>query len=344
MRLIDVKALFEVPLNRPAETLPMNRSPVAAEVTRRTDAVRPKSASSRRRLRLGRGLKTPTLRLSPEPLRPRWPRAALNRYVCFLHAGARRGQTHGFTLIELLVVIAIIAILAAMLLPALSRAKSKARQINCLSNARQLAIAVMMYVDEHEETFPPSADYSAPTTEPERIWTAKVLPYVQSAELFSCPSVPNRAFPSNWAERGVGSIGYTTATAYDPSSAEGFPTPTRASMIESPTLTPLFGDTPNGPTADKYRGFTFDPYNGQSNPSDPRLGTPLISERDLVKELASVPPSALKPLLSRHSGLVMLIFADGHASAYSTAAVLAQAKGAGLYWRFRPQVSGPTIP
>jgi prepilin-type N-terminal cleavage/methylation domain-containing protein/prepilin-type processing-associated H-X9-DG protein len=249
-----------------------------------------------------------------------------------------RHQRHakGVTLIELLVVIAIIGMLAALLLPALGRAKGKAQQVNCLSNARQLAMAVMMYVNENEDAFPPSADYSIPTSNPGRIWTAKVLPYVHNTEVFSCPSAPNRAFPSNWAERGVGSIGYTTATAYDPAQSEGFPTLTRVSMIDSPTLAPLFGDTPNGAGADKYRGFTFDPYNGQPNASDPRLGTPLISTRDLVKELADLPPAALKPLLARHSGMVVLLFADGHAAAYTAEAILAQERGANLHWRFRP--------
>ena len=73
-----------------------------------------------------------------------------------------------FTLIELLVCCALIGVLAGMLLPGLGRAKQKGSGIKCLSNARQLGIGIMLYVADHTEQFPPSADYSAPTDLPER--------------------------------------------------------------------------------------------------------------------------------------------------------------------------------
>lgn len=69
-----------------------------------------------------------------------------------------RGARPGFTLIELLVVIAIIAILAAMLLPALAKAKARAQRIQCTSNMRQLSLGFNLFISDHDDKCPPAAN------------------------------------------------------------------------------------------------------------------------------------------------------------------------------------------
>jgi len=92
------------------------------------------------------------------------------------------GPLGGFTLIELLVVIAIIAILAAILFPVFARARAKARQTACLSNVKQIQLAMMMYAEDYDECYP-TVDHVTGYD-----WFQPLYPYVKNRQIFRCPA------------------------------------------------------------------------------------------------------------------------------------------------------------
>jgi len=91
----------------------------------------------------------------------------------------------GFTLIELLVVIAIIAILAAILFPVFARAREKARQSSCLSNVKQICVAILSYAQDWDERLPMCRWHDGTTW---RGFREEVMPYMKSTQILVCPS------------------------------------------------------------------------------------------------------------------------------------------------------------
>ncbi|MES2462480.1 MAG: prepilin-type N-terminal cleavage/methylation domain-containing protein [Armatimonadota bacterium] len=103
----------------------------------------------------------------------------------------RPNHSRAFTLIELLVVIAIIAILAAILFPVFASARAKARQAACLSNGRQVGTAIMMYVQDYDETYPHSHEgFAQPGQAGYFIayasWIQEIFPYMNNTSLLTC--------------------------------------------------------------------------------------------------------------------------------------------------------------
>jgi prepilin-type N-terminal cleavage/methylation domain-containing protein/prepilin-type processing-associated H-X9-DG protein len=189
-------------------------------------------------------------------------------------------RKRGFTLIELLVVIAIIAILAAILFPVFAQAREAARKTQCLSNIKQLNLALLQYTQDYDETFVKDNTQGAVTG-----WAERLQPYCKNDGIMQCPSEALKT-PATYTQ-----VNYTD---YAYNRELGFPY--ALADVTQVTSTISFTDALAGTSANRAGGCFYTNQNagGTSGGCDPS-------------------GKALLPAAGRHAEGLNIGFVDGHA-------------------------------
>jgi len=213
-------------------------------------------------------------------------------------SNAQPPMNSGFTLIELLVVIAIIAILAALLLPALSRAKQRAWTTSCNANLHQIGLSLKMFADDNSELYPESGStiyWGAIDPETGKAsWMEQIVSYVGNTNAYNCPGnlqlPPEEQGPFNYFNGARAAYVITNGNA-----------PVQSTAIRLPSAYVLSGDT--GGIDSPTGGGTFDPLDADKD--------------DYTQNCVGGPDNGSPfELWQIHSRGQNVLFADGHSKWY----------------------------
>ncbi len=216
-----------------------------------------------------------------------------------MFTGFQHRPNRGFTLIELLVVIAIIAILAAMLLPALRRAKEAGKKANCISNLHQMGIGLLMYAEDSNGVIPRGN---------EPLWFQVLSPNLgvrstnnyKKVRVYTCPSYPDKRQLICYVDNAWQFSSRTDQTGHELNGLY------KISRIQRPTDTIYLADNESGPwrpVITDLNTIGSDELNDVWSPSH----LPYASNGRVVNADRRV-------ALARHGAGVALLFFDGHAA------------------------------
>lgn len=241
-------------------------------------------------------------------------------------SGSFRRTDFAFTLMELLVVIAIIGILAALLLPVLSRVKRKAAQTTCINNLKQMGLGMQMYINEYSDTFPGRASENSGFQESDWIWwrtndpahPVEKSPIVKALananpKLFRCPlDTDDSARLAYAAGRVSGPYLYSySMTSYDPINTPdengnpNYVNPGMTSVFTGGQNLPFKLSAVHNPSGKIMFGEEVTSSDSQDNPSET---SHVINDGRWI-------PTNDEPLTGRHSRNADVTFADFHVEA-----------------------------